>query len=327
MGGSGTSAGSSHLPRVLVAVVVVLLLGVTACSGPGGDGASSPAAAVDTAGHRCDGDVNTALFNELATPVDHAGPAHVHGSAPGHAPVTFTLAQWAQKFTNPALGMSTNAVLHAVSSDVVYRRHILGGVLAETLGPSPWVPLTDSAACRTLDVELGQVRHVVARFPTVADAVRAGYKQGDHYVAGMGVHYQNWDLLGGFDPAKPVQLLYDGTEPGSHLVGVSYVVKGRGSRPPAGFPGDNDQWHLHGKYCLKDVDGVLINLATDVLSKAECAARGGTELANQGGWMLHVWAVPGCENDWGIFSPVNPRIPYLPPGVRLDVGCRAPHTN
>jgi hypothetical protein len=317
MGGSG---GSGHLTRV--AVAVVLFLGATACADSGRDGGSSAGEdAAPKAG--CDRDVNTTRFNET-TAVDHAHMAGMDMSHGRHGPVTFTIAQWVGAFTDPALGMSTAAVQRAVEGNVVYRRHILTGVLTEALGPEPWSPLTDPAACRALGADLRRVRQVVSRFPTVADAVAAGYTQGDRYVAGMGVHFQNWNLLGGFDLDKPVQLLYDGDHPDSHLVGVSYVVKSPGGRPPAGFPGDNDRWHHHGKYCLDLAHGG-INLGTDVLSKAECTAMGGTEALDLDGWMLHVWAVPGCENDWGIFSSVNPRLPYLPPGVRLGAGCRAAH--
>ena len=299
--------------RSPLVVVVVLLVAAVACSG--GDD--------DTAGRsdRCDRDVNTARFDEATAEVDHADMEHDHDalSTAGAAQVDFTVEQWADTFADPDLGMSPVEVAAAVDADVVYRRHVLAGVLTHTLDPDPWLPLTDPATCDALGAELVEVRGVVDRFPTVADALAAGYTLGDSYVAGLGVHYQNWDLLGGFDPEQPVQLLYDGTEDDAHLVGVSYVVRSAGDLPPVGFTGGNDHWHRHGKFCL---DEQAVNLATDVLSEAECAARGGHEALNTDGWMLHVWAVPGCESDWGVFSAANPRLPYLPDGVRLAPGCR-----
>ena len=302
--------------RSPLVVVVVLLVAAVACSG--GDD--------DTAGRsdRCDRDVNTARFDEATAEVDHAGMEHDHDalSTAGAAQVDFTVEQWADTFADPDLGMSPVEVAAAVDADVVYRRHVLAGVLTHTLDPDPWLPLTDPATCDALGAELDEVRGVVDRFPTVADALAAGYDQGDVYYAGLGVHYQHWGLLGDFDPGRPVQLLYDGTDPGSTLVGLSYVVTLEGDVAPEGFTGDNDQWHRHDSWCLDQAHGSL-NLAADVLTPEECAALGGTHMPNTSAWMLHVWVVPGCESDWGIFSSANPRLPYIPASARLVSGCTA----
>jgi hypothetical protein len=311
MGDSGC-----RLQRLLAAVVLLVAAG---CSGAGAGSASEDdGAAVDS--DRCDLDLNTERFNDTTGQGD---PAAMHHDAVAGDPSTihFTVLQWAKVFADPDLGMSATEVADAVDADVIYRRHVLAGVLTHTLDPDPWLPLTDPATCDALSGELDEVRGVVDRFPTVADAVAAGYTLGDSYFAGLGVHYQNWDLLGGFDPANPVQLLYDGSEDDAHLVGVSYVVRSAGALPPVGFTGGNDHWHRHGRFCL---DADAVNLATDVLSDAECASRGGRVALNTDGWMLHVWVVPGCESDWGVFSAANPRLPYLPDGVRLARGCRVP---
>src|SRR5262245_25922123 len=126
MGGSG---GSGR--RTRVALAVVLLLGVTACADSGRDG-SSPAGEGATQQAGCDRDVNTTRFSQT-TAVDHAHMPGMDMSHGRHGPVMFTMAQWAGAFTDPALGMSTAAVQHAVESNVVYRRHILTGVLTEAL--------------------------------------------------------------------------------------------------------------------------------------------------------------------------------------------------
>jgi hypothetical protein len=179
--------------------------------------------------------------------------------------------------------------------------------------------MTDRAQCAALATELRTARGAAGRYPTVADAEAAGYTMGDNYNAGLGVHYQNWSLVGSFDPDRPLELLYDGTAPEARLVGLSYVVLQDGDDPPEGFVGDNDRWHRHRSFCL-DLDRAGYNFATDILSPDECAALGGTHTPNTS-WMLHTWVVPGCESDWGMFSGANPRLPYLPEGAIFASGC------
>lgn len=317
--------GTGHRRRVTAAVATVVLAGAgTACSGADDDGVGAEPARVDL-DDRCDLGLNTARYNDAAV-TDHGRHAHHQMSAGAEAAtVDFTLAEWAGVFVDEDLGLSAGEVVDELGTDemAVYRRHVEGGVLTHTLGPDPWMPMTDDAACEDLAGELTALREVVAGYPTVADAVAAGYAQGDTYYAGLGVHYQNWDLLSTeFDPARPLQLLYDGTDPGAHLVGVSYVVRRAGAVPPEGFTGENDRWHRHGSYCLDLANGG-VNLSSDVLSEAECTAIGGSHLPNEDGWMLHAWVVPGCESDWGVFSGANPRLPFLPGGATLTPGCNS----
>jgi hypothetical protein len=233
--------------------------------------------------------------------------------------VDFTLEDWAATFTDQDLGMTVDQVVDAVGANDIYRRHVLAGVLTHTLGPDPWAPMADGAQCDALAAQLVRAHHAAERYPTVAAAESAGYTLGDSYNAGLGVHYQNWNLLGPFDPDRPLELLYDGTEPGSRLVGLAYVVLQEGDDPPEGFVGDNDHWHRHHTFCA---NSTAYNFATDILSADECAALGGNLIRNDS-WMLHTWVVPGCESDWGMFSGANPRLPYLPEGVSLAPGCNS----
>ncbi|HEY8548188.1 MAG TPA: hypothetical protein VIL36_24185 [Acidimicrobiales bacterium] len=305
---------------VAAALAAVTLLG--ACGGAdAGNGPDVPddAPEVDI-DDRCDLGLNTARFNDTA-PAEPGAHAHHHEAGP----VDFTLADWAGVFVDEELGLGPDEVVDrlATADLEVYRRHIEGGVLTHSLGPDPWTPMTDPGECERLAGELTAVRELVTRYPTVADAIAAGYVQGDTYYAGLGAHYQNWDLLGTtFDPARPVQLLYDGTDPGSHLVGVSYVVRRAGDAPPEGFTGVNDRWHRHRSYCLDLANGG-VNLSSDVLSEEECEALGGSFLPNEDGWMLHAWVVPGCESDWGVFSSANPALPFLPEGAEMAPGCNS----
>jgi len=321
-------AVSGHRRRVTLAMAVTtavaLVAATTACSGSGDDEAGAEPARVDV-DHRCDLGLNTARYNDTAVS-DHGQHAH-HEMAPGAeaAAVDFTLAEWAGVFVDEDLGLGADEVVDELGTDEmdVYRRHVEGGVLTHTLDPDPWMPMTDADECEQLAGELTALREVVTQFPTVGDAVAAGYTQGDTYYAGLGAHYQNWDLLSTeFDPARPLQLLYDGTTPDAHLVGVSYVVRRAGDAPPEGFTGQNDRWHRHRSYCLDLANGG-VNLSSDVLSQVECEALGGSYLPNEDGWMLHAWVVPGCESDWGMFSGANPRLPFLPGGTTLTSGCNS----
>jgi hypothetical protein len=39
--------------------------------------------------------------------------------------------------------------------------------------------------------------------------------------------------------------------------------------------------------------------------------------------MTHAWVVPGCESDWGMFSPANPALPVLGPDAPFASGCNS----
>ena len=95
-----------------------------------------------------------------------------------------------------------------------------------------------------LEQQMAQARTVIAQYPTVKDAMAAGYGMSTAYVPCIGAHYTNTRLVIGFDPAKPSELLYDGTGPDAKIVGLSYLTYNRGGAPE-GFAGANDHWHQH----------------------------------------------------------------------------------
>jgi hypothetical protein len=143
-------------------------------------------------------------------------------------------------------------------------------------------------AARTTALRLMRLRHLES----------AGYYLGSYYVPGIGVHYIDWRRVSRvFDPAHPAMLLIDGA-PGHavRLAGFSYWV--RGARPPAGFSGSRDVWHQHRGMCF--VDGLLARDSVRAASGCD-----GTWLNGRDLWMLHVWVVPGYENDAGMFAPTN----------------------
>jgi hypothetical protein len=173
-------------------------------------------------------------------------------------------------------------------------------------GPTPQAPV-DQATRLQLQPQQEQARAVAAKYPTVADAQRAGYQMSTVYVPCIGAHYTNIDLAQRFDPSAPSELLYDGTQPTSRIVGLSYLVYHPGGAP-AGFAGPNDHWHQHnfnGGLCF-NIFGVVVG--AEDLSPAQCAARGGKKVLLVDTWMLHDWVVPGFECSWGAFAPECPEL-------------------
>jgi hypothetical protein len=158
-----------------------------------------------------------------------------------------------------------------------------------------------------LEAQMTVARQVANEFPTVKEALAAGYMRSTPFVPCIGAHYTNTAKVFGFHPDAPSELLYDGTDPDSKIVGLSYLVLEPGGKPPAGFAGNNDHWHQHnanGGLCLKG--GVVVG--GEDTTRADCAARGGHKTLLTDIWMLHAWIVPGFECSWGTFSGECPEL-------------------
>lgn len=171
-------------------------------------------------------------------------------------------------------------------------------------GPQAWNALTDPGQCATVAAELEQARDVALSFPTAADAIDAGYVRVAPYLPGIASHWMRFDIVDGrFDIAEPEMLLYDGNDPESHIVGLSYYVRLAGeAQPSQGFTANNDHSHRHVGLCTGP-NGIIGDSAT---TDAECEAAGGRKADGSAGWMSHAWVVPGCESPWGVFSAENP---------------------
>lgn len=171
-------------------------------------------------------------------------------------------------------------------------------------GISEWQDITDPAVQAQLQAQLQSAGTVIPAMATAADAVAAGYFQVTPYVPGIGAHYLNVRLMtgDGFDPDKPEMLLYNGNEPTSELIGLSYATLG--DEAPEGFVGPNDQWHVHPSLCIV---GVLV-VGPDSTPDDLCASIGGEKGMpfDKPMWMGHLWQVPGWESPWGLFSGENP---------------------
>ena len=164
----------------------------------------------------------------------------------------------------------------------------------------------DQATFEKLSAEQDLAREVVKKYPTVADATAAGYKLSTVYIPCIGAHYTNTSLVAEFNPSTPSELLYDGTDPASKIVGLSYLLYHPGGAPE-GFSGPNDVWHGHsfnGGLCMKE--GVVIG--GERTSPEECEKRGGKKAALKDIWMVHDWVVPGWECSWGVFAAECPEL-------------------
>ena len=167
-----------------------------------------------------------------------------------------------------------------------------------------------------LEAQQAQARTVLTRYPTVADAEKAGYAESTAYVPCIGAHYTNIAHVGSFDPANPSELLYDGTNPDSKLVGLSFLVLHPGGAPD-GFAGPNDRWHQHnvnGGLCFGS-SGVI---GGEAMSNEDCAAIGGKKRELTDIWMVHDWIVPGWECSWGVFAGECPDLGGRTGGTAWD---------
>jgi hypothetical protein len=169
-------------------------------------------------------------------------------------------------------------------------------------GPVQVAPV-DAKTRATLATQVQQSNEVVTKYPTAAAAEAAGWRRITPYVPCIAAHYLNSSVLDGtFDPTTPEILLFDGTDPDSHIVGLSYLAFTDPESPPAGFAGDNDPWHIHRQLCI-GAQGVVGDENT---SDEQCEARGGRVVPLNNLWMMHMWNVPGWDSRWGLFSSEHP---------------------
>ena len=180
------------------------------------------------------------------------------------------------------------------------------------------LPVTNEQR-KTLIVEMAQARSVVAKFPTVKDAEAAGYGLSTDFVPCIGAHYSNLNLVVKFDPSAPSELLFDGTSPGSKIVGLSYLVYSNPG-PPEGFAGPNDHFHQHnanGGLCLNPSQKVI---GGENMSVKDCEAKGGKKSSKlmEHIWMAHAWVAPGWECSWGVFAGECPELGGRLGGTAFD---------
>jgi len=174
----------------------------------------------------------------------------------------------------------------------------------------PDVPL-DAATQAKENAQLAAARTTALKYPTVADALKGGYIQAGLFTPGAGAHYISFNAgknayagSTDFDAANPLALIYDGTFPTSHVVGVmfgSYSLN-----PPQGFAGPNDHWHRHTNLCVSFAAGkITIPYPPDSsVTKAQCDSVHGMFMRKTL-WMVHAWVVPGYTSPQGVYSHAN----------------------
>lgn len=176
----------------------------------------------------------------------------------------------------------------------------------------------DPATQEALDAQLAITRELAADFPTLQDAVDAGYRRAGPYVPGLGVHMVNFageaylnpdGVMDDEDLRHPLSLLYLGLEPDAELGGFMYYAAT--AVEPEGFPGRNDGWHYHEDLCaVPSPEGLLdFPFGPDFgATQAQCDGVGGNLMDSN--WMIHVWTVPGWDDmaDYGgVFAEMHPK--------------------
>ena len=254
-------------------LVVASVLAVSACGGSlGGDSDDDASehshddhahsdADADAVAARCDTGLNTAVFNQTTTFVDQP---HQHQAG---EPVDFTMREWAEVFADPATGLTPELVANVLENDPGRAQDIKNGNHTHTLGPDQWVPTIDPDRCQELADQLQQARDAAMQYPTVADAVAAGFTAGSFYAPGGGAHYSRGeaDRDAAFDPSEPDVLMYNGHRPEDHIVGAMYFIRPPDGVLPSdpGFVGPSDVWHGHGQVCRSDQGMILPTFECD----------------------------------------------------------------
>lgn len=177
------------------------------------------------------------------------------------------------------------------------------------------LPMT-AAEHKLLSHQLTLAQQTAMRYPTLADAERAGMRPEGPFSPGLGLHVGGFaNYLHGAGTGvmtddqieHPLSFIYDGTKPDSPIAGLFY---GSLVPNPAGFAGPNDVWHQHTNICIvmKPGGGISAPLGADHdVTTAQCnAVHGG--LIKATGPLLHVWVVPGYEDSQGVFAHLNPAI-------------------
>lgn len=304
-----------RLAQVLApAGAVALIVGSAAAAGssslaagsgvPAATPATQSVAATDTVPAHVHDASATATGDAAAT---GTATAHNHGDVvPGSATGSSPCEKASPTPASPGqVGSGTGG---AATADAAAGEHGERGLVVQQ-------PLTETERV-ALEAQMAQARTVVAKYPTVKDALAAGYSESTVYVPCIGAHYTNTALALRFDPAAPSELLYDGTSPNSKIVGLSYLVFHPGGAPD-GFAGPNDHWHQHnadGGLCMR---GGLV-IGGETTSQAECTARGGAKVELDNVWMLHAWVVPGFECTWGVFGGECPELGGRTGGTAWD---------
>lgn len=155
------------------------------------------------------------------------------------------------------------------------------------------------------DAIVAAARKVMAQYPTVEAAEKAGFKK---FLPNLPLpieHYTNRSYaieayIGQFDPLHPTSLIFKRDNDSLQIVGVMYTASNSAdraildSRVPLSF----GTWHRHVDFCkapagtpLSDRMGptARFGFKGSIETKDACTVAGGTFLPVVFGWMVHVW--------------------------------------
>jgi hypothetical protein len=166
----------------------------------------------------------------------------------------------------------------------------------------------DAATHGVLAAQLVAARQAALKYPTVADAERAGFILAGGFSPLTGAHYLDLAHVGGtFEAADPGTYIYDGTKPSSPIIGLMFT--GSNPLPPDGFAGPNDHWHRHSNTCVQfKPTGISVPFPADSsVTLSQCNAVHG-QFMRRTIWMVHAWVVPGWESPSGVFSHDNSNV-------------------
>ncbi len=148
------------------------------------------------------------------------------------------------------------------------------------------------ADCKSMSVYFDFAKAYALQWPTAGAAEAAGFRMATPYVDGMGTHHIRGgitpamlnspsfnrldpDLTAAglddvFDPTQPEVLQFEGNGPNAKLVGFDYYVHTNTGRPPEGFAGNNDWWHIHPMICFHKTTASMIGFnITDAVVLAD----------------------------------------------------------
>ena len=109
-----------------------------------------------------------------------------------------------------------------------------------------------------------------------------------------------------FDPTKPEVLQFDGNGPTAKLVGFDYYVRTSTGQPPAGFPGNNDWWHIHPKICFRTTDADMVGVQHQ--RRELHVAQSGINVNMANYYMLHVWVLDDMKFIPDVYAGMIPCI-------------------
>ena len=183
------------------------------------------------------------------------------------------------------------------------------------------------ADCKSMSAQFDLAKKYALQWPTAGAAEAAGFRMATPYVAGMGTHHirsgitpamlaapsfnrLNPDLTAAglddvFDSTKPEVLQFEGSGPNAKLVGFDYYVHTNTGRPPVGFKGNNDWWHIHPLICFDKTTASMVGFN---ISDGSCSSMNGINVNMANFYMLHVWILDDMKFEPDVFAGMMPCI-------------------